>query len=373
VVSVTVLTCPVCAAPLAPDRDRCAYCGSVVVIKTDHPRIDPHLLNKAVIDQHIAEYRRTVRRDPNDETAHYGLGVAYFNLGLLEEAADELTQAARLMPENPHIQTQLAVVLAEHAAAGRPDRERDAWDRLNRALILNPRHADALLLKAELLGRKGDNVGALAALREVAKVDPSASRDRLVTSLLADVERNVAALDVARAMSSLQEVAGLDAATVRPRLKRFLGEHPNLLGGRKFPPKQPRRRGPSRRWVLRSLMFAGLSVIVMSISCVVFAVATPTENGSLKIGDPRGIAYVVSLLGIVVVPVVVVVIGKLRSRGSVEAHYGADPLSVNDLIRLDDAPLQYLLEATNLILLRLAHPGISLDDLERLISSARDK
>lgn len=98
---ITVLSCPVCGAPFNPNDPRCTYCGSVVVIRTDHPRIDPKLLNKAVVDEHIAKYRRSVRQDANDETAHYGLGVAYFNLGLLDEAAAELTEAARLMPENP--------------------------------------------------------------------------------------------------------------------------------------------------------------------------------------------------------------------------------------------------------------------------------
>ncbi|MEZ4624085.1 MAG: hypothetical protein R2843_04695 [Thermomicrobiales bacterium] len=35
---------------------------------------------------HIDEYRRRVRSNPFDEEAHYGLGIAYFNLGLLEAA-----------------------------------------------------------------------------------------------------------------------------------------------------------------------------------------------------------------------------------------------------------------------------------------------
>jgi tetratricopeptide (TPR) repeat protein len=117
------LTCPVCGAPFAPESDRCGYCGSIVVLKTDHSRIDPRLLNKLVIDEHIAEYRKVVRIDANDATAHYGLGVAYFNLGLIDEKVDELTQAARLMPENPNIQSQLAVALREATRRGNPD----AW------------------------------------------------------------------------------------------------------------------------------------------------------------------------------------------------------------------------------------------------------
>lgn len=153
--TVTVLTCPVCAAPLRPDSSRCDYCRSVVFIQTDHPRIDPRSLNKAVVDEHIAKFRAAVRSDSNDESAHYGLGVAYFNLGLLEEAAEELAQAARLMPENPHIQTQLGIVFADLTKLGKRDAEESAWDRVNRALLLRPDLEEALLLKAKLhLGKR---------------------------------------------------------------------------------------------------------------------------------------------------------------------------------------------------------------------------
>ena len=56
-----------------------------------------------------------VRGDPNNKAAHHGLGVAYFNLGLLDAAARELPEAARLVPENPYIRMQLAVVYSEMA------------------------------------------------------------------------------------------------------------------------------------------------------------------------------------------------------------------------------------------------------------------
>lgn len=153
------------------NASRCDYCGSIVVIQTDHPRLDPRLLNKAVVDEHIAKFRMAVRRDPNDETAHYGLGVAYFNLGLLDESADELAQAARLMPENPHIQTQLAVVYADLARARKPNAEDLAWDRLNRALLLRPDFGEALRLKADLHLRKQEWKWAVATWRQATERD----------------------------------------------------------------------------------------------------------------------------------------------------------------------------------------------------------
>ncbi|HEU0116060.1 MAG TPA: hypothetical protein VFQ80_15345 [Thermomicrobiales bacterium] len=183
--SIVVLTCPVCAAPIRPESARCDFCGSVVVIQTDHPRLDPHLLNKAMIDQHIAKFRVTVRRDPNDETAHYGLGVAYFNLGLMEDAAEELAQAARLMPENPHIQLQLAIVYAGLAKSGQTDARKAAWTRLDRALLLQPKLVDALLLKADLQLSQDEPLAAVATWRQAETAEPDSVRESIVRFLVA--------------------------------------------------------------------------------------------------------------------------------------------------------------------------------------------
>ena len=195
--SVIVLAGPVCGAPLAPESSRCAYCGSVVVIQTDHPRIDPRLLNKAVVDEHIARYRTAVRQDPNDETAHYALGVAYFNLGLLDDAATELAEAARLMPENPHIQAQLAVVYTDLAINGRPEAARFALDRVDRALLLRPNLLDALLIKATLHELEGRWEAAVGTWREVAAQDPAAARDPLIRFLRGHASTLPRALDKA--------------------------------------------------------------------------------------------------------------------------------------------------------------------------------
>jgi tetratricopeptide (TPR) repeat protein len=155
----------------------------MVVIETDHPRIDPSRLNKAVIDDRIAKFRQAVRRDFNDETAHYGLGVAYFNLGLLDDAARELTEAARLMPENPNIQHQLAVVYAEMAKAGHTGAEASAWDRLNRTLLLTTAAADPFLLKAELHLRKGQRKEAIDAWRKAFQADADSIRQPIASFL----------------------------------------------------------------------------------------------------------------------------------------------------------------------------------------------
>jgi tetratricopeptide (TPR) repeat protein len=153
--TVIALTCPVCGAPLRPGSETCTFCGSYIVIKTDLPRLERRTLNQAVIQEHIAAFRKRVRADQYDEEAHYGLGIAYFNLGLLDYAVDELTNAARLMPENPHIHAQLAVALWELSDS----EDTDHSDRLNHhldiALRLDEDNIQALSLNAEMLAAEG--------------------------------------------------------------------------------------------------------------------------------------------------------------------------------------------------------------------------
>lgn len=149
-VTVTAITCPVCGAPLTPGSSRCAYCGSLVTISLDHPLITPESVNQSLIAEHIKTHRTALRKDAFDQTAQYGLGVAYFNLGLLEESADTLTEAARLMPENPNIQFQLAVVQYDLGLQGKEGAEAKAIDRLKRTILLQPSHTDAHLLLADI-------------------------------------------------------------------------------------------------------------------------------------------------------------------------------------------------------------------------------
>lgn len=148
-ISVLSLNCPVCGAPFSPGAERCGYCGSILVLQTDHPRIDPRALNRAVIDERIGEYREMLRSDPGAVNAHYGLGVAYFNLGLTEAAIESLEKACSLTPENPHIHTQLAVAWREEARTGDARANEEMRDHIAYALRLDPDNVEALILASE--------------------------------------------------------------------------------------------------------------------------------------------------------------------------------------------------------------------------------
>jgi hypothetical protein len=187
VVSIVSLECPVCGAPFSPGAERCAYCGSILVLQTDHPRIDPRALNRAVIDERITGFRQTLRQDPSSVTAFYGLGVAYYNLGLTEAAIRELEHACRLTPENPHIHTQLAVAYREEQRSGNPEATEEMEDHIQYALRLDPENVEALLLRAELSLDREHYDEAVGHLTRAYAREPGRVRERLRDALLAAI------------------------------------------------------------------------------------------------------------------------------------------------------------------------------------------
>jgi tetratricopeptide (TPR) repeat protein len=193
VISIVSLECPVCGAPFAPGADRCAYCGSILVLQTDHPRIDPKALNRAVVSERIAEFRDTLKREPGNVTAHYGLGVAYYNLGLTEAAIRELDHACRLTPENPHIHTQLAVAYREELRSGEPTARGEMEDHIQYALRLDPDNVEAMLLQAELDLEREHHAKAIGHLERAYALEPDRAREKLRDALMRSIrwrERN---------------------------------------------------------------------------------------------------------------------------------------------------------------------------------------
>lgn len=181
-----VLKCPVCGAPLSPGDTQCTFCGSAIFIKADAPTLNLKHLNQTVIQEHIADFRARIRKDRYDVEAHYGLGVAYYNLGLGDEAIEELTQAAKLMPENADVQTQLAVVLFRAVEAGKQSAEQPMKERLAKALTLDPTNVEAILLRADIVRRRGDYEQALRILEPAVHRDPqrvNAKRIEILSAL----------------------------------------------------------------------------------------------------------------------------------------------------------------------------------------------
>jgi tetratricopeptide (TPR) repeat protein len=321
--TLTVLTCPVCGGPLAPGDDRCHYCGSLVVIETDHPRLDPEQLNKAVISDRIAAFRATLRSDSNNETAHYGLGVAYFNLGLFDEAADELTEAARLMPENPHIQAQLGIVLAALAQRGKQGALPAAHERADRALLLQADHTEALLLKADLLMREGKRGQALQVLERLAGSNPSIGKPRLAQAHIEQAEREITAERWTSAVGCWQRAAAVEPDAVRKPISRFLKDHVAILATTPSwqPPSHRRVRLARSRPRTEQTEAEELDTIALTLLAFVaflggsLALMGLTNGAEGTPGRLRDIALVITALGMIAGPVAVVVYRQVREVG----------------------------------------------------------
>ncbi len=227
--AIMALSCPVCGGPLNPADEKCNFCGSYIVIKTDLPKLDRRALNQAVIQEHITDFRRRVRSNTYDEEAHYGLGIAYFSLGLIDEAVDELSQAARLMPENPHIQAQLAVALYESFKAGNTSSEQLMNTRIQNALLLDPDHLEATMLKAEVLLDKqhyGEGVQLYKGLMPIGKERVRAK----LQSALADLcDHRLASQQWSGAQWCWQTLAPVDSDAAKALAVRFLNMHKQLV------------------------------------------------------------------------------------------------------------------------------------------------
>lgn len=219
------LQCPVCAALPEPGAPRCGVCGVLVAILADHPALDSGLVDRPLVERRIAEWQVRSENEPSEPAVHLRLGLAWFALGSLDEAAQALTAAAALAPEHVRLQTQLAVVLRDLAAGGRRGTEREAWERAALALHLEPNDSEALLLQATLhLARGGWREGMESLQQAVAVGQPEighrASRLLLAAAdVLTDREQW---LDAAELWDA---AVAADAETARAPLLALLRHH----------------------------------------------------------------------------------------------------------------------------------------------------
>lgn len=244
-----VLSCPVCGASLTPDSERCPYCGSYIIIKTDLPKLDRKSLNQSVIQDHINTFRQRIRTNDYDEEAHYGLGLAYYSLGLLDDAIEELSRAARLMPENPHIQAQLAIAHYDSYKSGDTAAETQMNSRIQRALLLDPDHLEANVLKMELLIDRSQYSTVIRALPDLLPDAQARVRGKVVRSLETTFEQRLSNRKWDGAAWCWMTLQPLDDAAAKQLAIQFLQVHQSLVPKKlMFVPKSNNRTGSLLGW-----------------------------------------------------------------------------------------------------------------------------
>ncbi|CAA9572776.1 MAG: hypothetical protein AVDCRST_MAG59-3728 [uncultured Thermomicrobiales bacterium] len=320
--TVEALRCPVCGAPLAGPSPRCASCGSLVELRTDHPPLDPALLDSEVVQARIDAFRRRLRQDGQDVEARYGLGLAYVGLGLLEDAARELEAVARLTPEDTRIQTQLAVVLADLAANGKRGAEREALERVDLALRLNPDEPEALLLAARLQEARGDWRAAADTLRRAAGVGSLGVDRRAALSLMALAATLAQRGQWLDAASLWEKAVAADPEAAREPLMAILREHQRTLLSR-----------PRWSWLVYP-QTSPFERKVRYAAAIAFSALAALAAFVLLSGNDATLAFsLVPCLLVVVAPVAIVLQGRrrLRERSVPQAEVArairADPAS----------------------------------------------
>lgn len=326
---VLALTCPVCGGPLKPGTEQCSFCGSYIVIKTDLPKLDRHSLNQSLIQEHIVDFRQRVRVSNYDEEAHYGLGMAYYSLGLLDDAIEELTQAAKLMPENPHIQAQLAIALYDSYNAGNSAAQAQMNSRIQRALLLDPNHPEATILQAEVKideGRYADVIGTLQTLDGQAQ---DRVKQKLVGALGTACDQRLDSNNWNGARWCWKTLEPLDAKAAKELAIRVLQRWRELVpksvnvknsSGKKAKFSTSGSSTNGKRVGFTMLWALGAAVCGLILLLVVAVFASMVSEGDTVSGAPA-VFLVIAMLLFVLSPVIGGVVYWRRSRPDRRNHH----------------------------------------------------
>ncbi len=117
-------TCPVCEQAVDANDAYCRCCGAALA------RADGG--QSMAFRELVEEYRTRTADNPDDDDAHYGLGLAYLYSGQLGPAAQALQRVIELRPDFPEAYAKLSVV---YARLGQTEKARQA---IEEALALAP-------------------------------------------------------------------------------------------------------------------------------------------------------------------------------------------------------------------------------------------
>jgi tetratricopeptide (TPR) repeat protein len=114
-----------------------------------HDAVAQLYLDEGKLDDAIAEFRQSIRLNPESATTRYNLGYALSARGRRDEAMTELNEALRLDPEYAQAHNNLGALLE---VSGRLD---EAQAHFEKAVALRPDNVEAQVNLAQLLSNRG--------------------------------------------------------------------------------------------------------------------------------------------------------------------------------------------------------------------------
>jgi tetratricopeptide (TPR) repeat protein len=111
-------------------------------------------------------FQNMVRVQPESAKARLGYGFTLLGAGFKDDAAHQLQEGLRILPDYPALLSTLALTKMTQKTC------EDAWPLLKRALEVNPRHGDSLRRVADCLYREGDIGKAEATYRKALEYIP---------------------------------------------------------------------------------------------------------------------------------------------------------------------------------------------------------
>jgi tetratricopeptide (TPR) repeat protein len=111
-------------------------------------------------------FQNMVRVQPESAKARLGYGFTLLGAGMKDDAAAQLQEGLRILPEYPALLSTLALTKMTQKTCD------DAWPLLKRALEVDPKHGDSLRRVADCLYREGEIEKAEATYRKALEFIP---------------------------------------------------------------------------------------------------------------------------------------------------------------------------------------------------------
>ncbi len=257
----------------------------------------PEGVHEDVIREHVHRFRTQLDANAADVVALHGLGVAFRNLGLLDDAITVLARAANLRPEALSIQRALAGTL--HDAVRRRPGERQMWRdvqrQADRIIALDPDSAEGWWLRADVALQTRDHDGLLAIAPNLARYDVAGDHENFVVYLQGAGRQQFHEWRWPDAVDSWEALAALDEVAGRTALVAFLLQNARLV---------PRNAGAV--WhALRQTMALRGDFRQAGIAAVALGVALAFVVAAIGLVIAPGLFPAMLMIGLVLWPIMI--------------------------------------------------------------------